>query len=138
MADSEMYDFLSNATPDYEYTLDIPCFDIVREDGEKYIENNEADDQSEESIILSDDSVFYVSVIYRDLTRSQAGTIFSLYHDSDKACGTAKSFWWQPITSYDGHTYVVKFRGSLGRFYQNYLRYGFATITLKVIGRKPD
>jgi hypothetical protein len=138
MAAFEMYDFLSDAVPDVEQTLTVDPQEIIFEEGEKAIEQHEGDDNSEESIILSTSTVFYVTLIWKNISQSDAGTIFNFYHSADYGCGTAKSFWWTPPSSYDGHTYVVKFRGPLKRAYFPRLRYACPSVVLRIIGRKPD
>lgn len=138
MAAYEIYDFVDDKVPDVEQTLIVSPQQVIFEDGEKNIEQHEGDDDSEESIILSSDTVFYVRLGWQNISQSDAGTIFNFYHSSSYGCGTAKSFWWTPPSSYDGHTYVVKFRGPLGRSYFPRIRYAIPSIVLRVIGRKPD
>ncbi len=137
MADFEIYDFVSTVVPDYSATtLSLKPQGVIIEDGGKDIAIHESRGGPEEAIILSDQSVFHVSLPFTALTASDSGTIFDMYHDTAKACGTSKSFKWAHPT--DGHTYVVKFRDNLQRFKQNAAIYGFTTLRLKVIGRIAD
>jgi len=132
-----MYDYLEDKTPDSPtITLSVTPQGTIYEDGAKNIEIHEADDDSEEAVILSTKTIFYVQLQWTAITEDEVGTIFDIYHDPDKACGTAKSIYWQHPT--DGHTYVVKFRSNLKKFKLNPPIYGVATLNLKVIGRKPD
>jgi hypothetical protein len=139
MAAAEMYNYLENAVPDYAaVTLTLSPDEVVREVGKKNVEIHEGDDGSEEACVISSDTIFYVYLIFSQLSRADSGTIFDFYHDANKGCGIARSFYWTPPADFDGHTYVVKFRCDLDRFYKNYQTYGFASLILKVIGRKPD
>lgn len=138
MANAEMYDYLEDGTPDVGETLSVDPQGIVFETGQKKIVIHEGDDVSEERIILSDKSIFYAELQFKALSQSNAGTIFDLYHNTSRGCGEGKSFWWTPPADYDGHTYVVRFVGSLKRFYQAILIYGFGILTLKILNRKPD
>ena len=137
MADKEMYDYISTVTPDYSTTtLSLTPQGVIVEDGSKNVNINEGYGGAEEAVILSSQSVFYVSLQWNAISQSDSGTIFDFYHDIAKACGTARSFKWLHPT--DGHTYVVKFRESLKRFKQNAAIYGFSTLQFKVIGRIAD
>lgn len=137
MAEYEIYDYVSAVTPDYSATtLTLRPQGIIYEDGSKAIEIHEGRDGSEEAIILSDVSVFFIRLQWKAISASESGDIFDMYHDSTKACGIARSFPWQHPT--DGHTYVVKFRDVLSRFKENAAIYGFSTLRLKVMGRIDD
>ncbi len=136
MAAFEMYDYVSTIAPDVDVTLSVTPQGVIVEDGLKNISVHEFIDGSEETIIMSDQSIFHVSLQWNALSESDSGTIFDIYHDANKACGTAKSFKWSHPT--DGHTYVVKFRDSLRRFKHNAPIWGFYTLRLKVIGSIAD
>lgn len=135
MSASEIYDFVSLATPDYNYVLVIKAQGTLTEDGGKNQVVHLADDDSEEIITLSSSSVFYVSWDWGTLSESNAGTIFDLYHDPTKANGMANSFKW---LSHDGHTYVVRFDGKLPRTRQSARQWGFSGVVLKILGRIAD
>ena len=137
MAATEIYDYVSDAVPDSPtVTLSIAPQGIIWEIGDKLVEIHTADDRSEEAIIFSSDSVFFVTLQWNALSVSDIGTIFDIYHDANKACGIAKSFYWQHPT--DGHYYVVKFRDTFQKLQANINIYGIASLKLKIIGRKPD
>ncbi len=137
MAEFEMYDYVQSVNADYDTTtLSLRPQGVIYEDGSKSVEIHEGRDGSEEAVILSDQSVFYVRLQWNAISASESGDIFDLYHDPVKAAGTARSFKWEHPT--DGHTYVVKFRDTLSRFKQNAAIYGFTTLRLKVMGRRPD
>ena len=133
MAASEIYDFVSVATPDYDYTLEIRAQGILTEEGYKNQIVHLADDISaEERITLSTGSVFSVSWAWNILSEDNAGTIFDLYHDPLKADGIANSFKW---LSHDGHTYVVRFDCKLPRTRQSARQWGFSSVRLKILGK---
>ena len=71
------------------------------------------DDGSEERVSLSDDSIFYCTLIWTYKNASDAGTIMDFFHDAAKGNGNAESFKWTHPT--DGHSYVVRFDGPLDR-----------------------
>ena len=92
------------------------------------------DDGSEERISLSDDSIFYCTLIWQYRNESDAGTIMDFYHDAAKGNGNAESFKWaHPI---DGHTYVVRFDGKLPRQLHSTgtTTFSFQNIRLRVLG----
>jgi len=132
---SEMYDFCSLATPDYNYTLVIKAQGTVLEDTSKNQSTNLADDDTEEVITHSDKSIFWVSWDWSLLTEANSGIIFDLYHDNAKAKGIARTFKW---LSYDGHTYVVRFDCKLKRTIRLCTQFGISGIVLKIKGRIAD
>ena len=132
---SEPYDFLSILTPDYDYTLSLTAQDIVTEEGYKNQKAHLADDNSEEVVTLSSGSIFYVTIPYTILSESDSGTIHDLYHDPVKANGMGRTF---KFLSYDGHTYVVRFNGKLGRTAGPGIRWGVPSISLRLKGKIAD
>lgn len=136
----EMYDYVSTIAADYDYTLSIAPHRQLIELGEKNIKIKEYDDDSETRIIRSSTTVFFVTLEWTYLSESNAGLIFSLYHDSAKACGTAKSFKWTNYSepSARRHTYVVRFAVPLPRSIIPAQLYGYNSIQLKVLGRIAD
>jgi hypothetical protein len=135
-----MYDYLSTISADYNYTLSIAPHRQLVEQGEKNIKIKEYDDDSETRIIRSTQTVFFVTLEWDYLSESNAGIIFGLYHDSAKACGTAKTFKWLNYAepSARRHTYVVRFAVPLSRSIIPAQLYGYASIQLKVLGRIAD
>lgn len=140
MANAEMYDYLSTITPDYAYTLDIAPHRQMVEVGRKNAKIKEYDDDGESRIVISSQSVFYVTLEWTYLDESDAGTIFDLYHDSAKANGEAKTFRWRNYgePSASRHVYVVRFADDLPRSIIPACLYGYAGIKLKVLGRIAD
>lgn len=135
MAASEPYDFLSTITPDYNYTLTIKAQETFVEDGFKNQIVHLADDNSEEVITLSSGSIFYATIPLTLLSESDSGTVHDLYHDPSKANGMGRTFKW---SSHDGHTYVVRFNGKLGRTVGPGILYGIPSISFRLMGRIAD
>lgn len=140
MAAAEMYDYLPDAIPDVSDELDcrvIMPTAIGFEEGDKNTVIIEGDDESEERIVISTQSIFIGPIQWLNLTRDEAGTIFDLYHSTSKACGEGNAFYLIPPTNYDGHTYVARFIGKFKRIYrENQIWDVFANF--KILGRKPD
>lgn len=133
MAAREMYDYLSSATADNNYTLNVSPNKVIVEEGSKKQLVRIGDDGSEERISFSDDSIFYVTLIWTYKNESDAGTIMDFYHDADKGNGIAETFKW---LSPDGHIYTVRFDGPLRRqlIATNGIRYDFPSVRLRVVG----
>ena len=135
MSASEIYDFVSTITPNYDYTLTIKAQGIITEEGYKNQVIHLADDNSEERITLSTNSIFYVSWGWAQLSEADSGTIFDLYHDPVKANGMGRSFKW---TGHDGHTYVVRFAMNLSRSGIAVSKWGMPGVKLRILGRIAD
>ncbi|MFH1738317.1 MAG: hypothetical protein ABIH23_04870 [bacterium] len=136
MSASEMYDFLSAITPAYDYTLTLAAQGPIRIIGTANQVVQLGDDESEIIISLDDSSVFHVFYPFKALTESDAGTIFDLYHDTNKANKRANTFKWTHPT--DGHTYVVRFDCDLEQVKYLTQIYGYGEICFKVKGRIND
>ncbi|MEW5803721.1 MAG: hypothetical protein AB1847_16630 [bacterium] len=133
-----MYDFLTDVTADYSATLSVDPQDVITISGEKEVEIHRGRGRSEERIILSDQSRFWVKLQWRVLSEADHSTLFDFYHDPAKGCGTGRTFWWQPPAQYEtSHVYVVRFDCRWESFMQNYKNYGIANLLLYVAGRKP-
>jgi len=128
----EPYDYMSIVTPDYDYTLVIKAQGNVTEEGYKNQVIHLADDNTEERITLSTNSIFYISWDWGLLSESDSGTIFDLYHDPVKANGVARSF---KLTAYDGHDYVVRFAMNLQRTGNSVKRWGLPGVKMRILGR---
>jgi hypothetical protein len=141
MAAKEMYDYLSAVTPDVtSFTLGVSPYDVVpqgsiREAGGKNQVVHTADDDSEERISFSAAPSFRVRIAFETLTEAEAGTLMDVYYDTAKADGMLKTFKWAHP---DGHTYVVRFDCDMERVRKRADVYGFAEITLRVLGRIND
>lgn len=134
MAAKEMFDYLDAATADYTTaTFNVTPQQVMNEIGTKNQVVHTADDNSEEYISFSNDSIFFVTLQWEILTESDAGTIIDFFHDAAKGNGITRTFYWEhPV---DGHTYVVRFNGELSRSITHPELYGIAQIQLKVVGK---
>lgn len=133
-----MYNFLTDVNPDYEATLTVDPQNVITISGQKEVSIHQGRGLSEERVILSDQSQFRIKLQWRYLSEADHSTLFDFYHDPDKGCGRASSFWWEPPAQYDSHTYVVRFDSLWESFLQNYKNYGLASLLLYVLGRKAE
>ena len=140
MAAYEIWDYLSATpvTPDYNATLSVTPRRVLVEDGRKNQIVNRGDDESEEIISLSDDSVFHVELQWPNITEADAGTIFDWYHDTAKANGKKRSFkWTNSFEVADPHTYTVRFDSPLQRKRIVPNEHDITSVRFKVLGRAP-
>lgn len=139
MAAKEIWDYLSATpvTPDYNATLTVYPQRVLVEEGEKNQVVHLGDDDSEEVISFSDDSIFFVELHWDDgISESDAGTIIDFYHDSAKANGRARSFKWTNYSEIsDEHTYVVRFASALHRRRRPPTIHEIANVRLRILGR---
>ena len=135
MAASEVYDYISTITPDYNAAIGIlPQGEIVEESLKSGIVHIGVDG-SEERIAFGTASTFFININWNQLTESNSGTIMDFYNDSAKANGMQRSF---KYTWGDGHTYVVRFASALPRSGNAMSRLGIKNIRLKILGRIAD
>ena len=138
MPEYEMWDYLSEVSANYDYTLDLKRRMGITEDGDKNQIVHEADDETEEVVQLSDSSIFYVMLRVSLLKPDESGTIYDLWHNSNKANGRARSWYWVHYGERtDQHTYTVKFASSIPRSMDG-LIHGIESIRLKILGRAPS
>lgn len=142
MAAHEPYDYIDEATPDVDITLGVTPYDIqpqgeIKDVGRKNQTIHKGEDRSEERISLGDDeSEFVVSFPYEFLTTSEAGIVYDFFHDTAKGNGIVSTWkWYNPD---DSHTYVVRFDCDLERVRKAYDIYGYASITLRILGKVLD
>ena len=135
----EIWDYLSTTPilPDYNFILDVAPQRVLYEVGRKNQVVQLSDDDSEAVISFSDNSIFFVRLLWEVLNETDAGIIFDFYHDSNKGNGMARSFKWQDHGIVDQHTYVVRFASDVVRNIKLASIFGFAEITLKILGRAP-
>ncbi|MEW5803480.1 MAG: hypothetical protein AB1847_15415 [bacterium] len=131
-----MYDFLDDVNPDYAFTLSVDPQEVMVISGEKEVEIHRGRGRSEERVILSDQSRFWAKLQWRVMNEADHSTLFDFYHDPNKGCGTARTFFWAPPPQYDSHIYVVRFDCRWESFMQNYKNYGVANLLFSVAGRK--
>jgi hypothetical protein len=132
MAITTIFDLVPRAVPTYDGTLSVNPQHSLIEKGSKNQKIHIADDGSEEFIGKSSDVSYYFVLKWNTINEEDAGTILDLWSDPDKADGSRRSFKWVHPT--DGHTYVVRFEGDIERSMRRGKLFGFASITLKVIG----
>ena len=139
MAAQEMWDYLSATpvTPDYNFEMSVKPQKLLLEDGQKTQIVHLGDDNSEEVISFSDDSIFYVTLQWTALSEADAGTIYDFYHDTAKGNGIARSFKWTNYAETDQHTYTVRFASPLPRKIMTGNIHRYLDITIKVLGRAP-
>lgn len=134
-----VYDHVTDQIPDYEATLNVCPSEIgIVSGGNKGIEVHRGRGRSEERVILSDVSLFWFKLIWNGMSEDDHSTIFDWYHDPDKACRTAKTFWWTPPIDYDSHIYVVRFDTQWESMMKIYKAYGIAAMLLYVNGRRSE
>lgn len=136
MSDKEPYDYIDVAVPDNDVTLSVTMQGTITENSTKNQVPHVGDDGSVEVVTLADASIFYISVPWKKLTSSDAGTIMDFWHSSAKGHGRAKTF---KLVHSDGHTYVVRFWSDLSRsLYAAKGRHGVPDIVFKIEGRIAD
>jgi len=138
MANWEMWDELSEVSPDYDYLLDIRPTTQLTEEGDCSQVVHEGDDNSDAVVTISSTSVFYVGLQFENASESDSGTIMDLYHDPDKANRRANSFKWKHYgEESDPHDYTVKFASAPKRTVKTPFNVSIDVIKLKVLGRAP-
>ena len=133
-----MIDYLSQKTADYAYLLDIPPQDVMVESGDKKQIVHEFDDGSIAVASKSTDSYFNVELQFGVLTVAEAEEIIDLWHDTNKANGRARTFYWEhPI---EGTVYTVRQLALIKRSqaHQNYLLAQISGMILNVEGVAPS
>lgn len=135
MAAIEIWDHLSSdavaANTTETFTVDPQR--ILTESGEKYQTVKIGDDDSEERISFSNQTVFKLHLQWDVLNEADSGTIFDFWHSTAYGCGTYRSFRYTHPT--DTHTYTVRFDSPLTRQIVPGSIYSVNEIVLKVLGR---
>jgi hypothetical protein len=132
MAASEVYDFVSVATPDYNAEIGILPQGEIQEQSAKNQKVHYGVDGSEKVVSFESNFIFYISIGWKSLSEADSGTIFDWYNDPLKANGTQRSF---KYIWGDGHTYVVRFVDKLSRVGQLVSLYGISGVKLKILGK---
>jgi len=139
MAAQEMYDYLSDMTADYNYTLSVKPYTVMPFISKKAQIIHKKDDGSIRAYAISTGSKFEIQLDYSGVTQDDHGTIFDLWNDPVKANGSQNTFYFaHPL---DGHTYVVRFLSDLESEYRQQLgtrRIPIKPISLYVEGRKAE
>lgn len=129
----KMADYLDVVSPDYAGTLSVCPQRVMTEQGAKNIDIHQADNGDEIRVILSDTSIYYLTMEWEVLEEADSETIMDFWADTAKANGAAYSFLFPHPT--DGNTYVVRFDTDPGREIQTGTTYGITQIRLRVLGK---
>jgi hypothetical protein len=139
MSEKTMADYLSSVTADYTTTeLSINPHDVLVESGGKNQSVHIFSDGQRGVVTIGDgDSTFEATCLWNNLSVSDEGTIKDFFHDTGKAYGLSRSFYWQHPT--DGNTYTVKFLSGLITEIRGRVpgRKSVQQLRLHVIGVKP-
>lgn len=138
IAPGELANYLSEATADYSYVLDIPPQNVMDVTGDKKQIIHEFDDGSIAVASKSNQSYFDLAVEWDVLEPDDADAIFDLWHDEDKANGRENTFYWEhPI---ELNVYTVRFITNIKRTqsHQNYLLASISGAVLRVVGYAPS
>jgi len=133
-----MSDYLSEVEADYAYVFDIPPQNIMDEDGAKNQIIHTFDDGSISVVSKSTVSRFTIQLQFDVLEETDADTIIDLWHDTEKANGSERTFYWEhPI---EGTVYTVRQLALIKRSqaHQNYLLAQISGMVLNVEGVAPS
>ena len=111
MVDMSVY--LETKVADYTATtLSISPHDMLVEEGQKRQYFHEFD-SGDLDVVTTSGSFFTVQLQWDFLNNADAAAILDLYHNTAKANGKKKTFYWlHPV---DGNTYVVRFNSDLSQ-----------------------
>lgn len=134
---SDMSTYLSDVAADYTTTsLAVTPQNVMPEEGDFNQVVRKMDDGSHVVTTLSG-SIFTVTLQWTYLSSTDAQTILDFYHDTAKAKGRERTFYWlHPV---DGNYYTVRFLGPLRRVYKSNMPNGteISEMQLEVVGNKP-
>lgn len=109
-----MADYFSTVTADYTAaTLDIPPHVELWEECRKEQFVHKFSDGQRGTVTLSNQAQYEVTLQWKFLSPTDAGTIIDLYNSATKANGMARSFYWSHPS--DGQDYTVKFAEPLSQ-----------------------
>ena len=130
-------DYLSDKTADYNYTLNIACYAMLPETGNKKQIIHEMDDGSVKVASMSAASWYDIEVDFFLQTTTDATVLFELYNNPNYANGSERTFYWTHPR--DLTTYTVRFMSPVKRVhYSNYPNYIIIEpVTMRVEGTKP-
>ena len=132
MAAKEMYDYLSNVTPDYTTALNIKPSGTIKEIGFMNQQVDVYDDGSETRISWDNDPIFHVEIEWQYLSEADCGTVIDHYYAVAKGNGRARTIRWTHPT--DGHDYCVRFDCDMPRNISQPEIYSIPPIRFKVLG----
>ena len=132
-----MYRYLTAKTADYTATiLDIPSQVSLPQTGDKNQVIHDFDDYSVAVVGLSSGNIFDIQLQWSYVSIPNKATLMSFWHDTTKADGYRRSFYWKHPT--DDHTYTVRFTSSLTTDERPGGLHGIPTVSLRVEGNKPS
>jgi len=130
-----MFNYLPTKIADYTATtLTVTPQQTMTESGERRQIVHEFDDGSVDVVGVSDQSYFTVTLQWTYLPDADCSTILDFWHDTMKANGRKRTFYWQHPT--DTKTYVVRFMSPLSKTYTQGMLQGINSCTLRVEGVK--
>lgn len=139
MANFEIWDFLSSDVVSADTTFDLGDSTMpvpqgtIPETGFKNQIIHYADDNSEEVVTYSNESVFHLTNVWPVLTESESGELFNFWHSTGIANGVSRKFRYTHPT--DGHTYTNRFVSEIVRVrYPGPIK-GVQAVTMRVLGR---
>ena len=137
MASHEIYDYLSEKTPDKDVTLSVDPQTVISGTGHKEVNIHMAvDGSAEERINMSGTGVIcHLGILYKLLNESDAGTVMQFWYDTDYGNGPTNSFKFNHAK--EGHVYVVRWDCDFERLtYPTF--YGNPVLRLRVLGKIAD
>lgn len=131
-----MYRYLTTVIADYDYTLNVIPQNVITTAGHKNQIVHSFEDGSDAVVEVSETSIFDVDLEWTDIPDTDRSTIFDLYHDSLKANGSARSFYWcHPVSNKE---YTVRFLSSLKTVYKPGLLIEIDVVKLRILGNAPS
>jgi len=138
---SILYNYLSYKTADSTSELEVDPQDVMILTSQKESSIHEGyEPYNEEIISFSGTKKYFLNLQFSTLSETDFEYIFDFFNDPDKADGNVRSFYYTPNNQFeDTYTYVCRFNiDTLSGFLKSYKTYGYANLTLKVLGRKID
>ena len=131
-----MYRYLTAKTADYTATiLDIPSQVSLPQTGDKNQVIHDFDDYSVAVVGLSSGSIFEIQLQWSYVSESNKDIIMDLWHNSSKADGRRRTFYWKHLTQ--NKTYTVRFTSPLTTEERPGNIMSVQTLSLRVEGNKP-
>lgn len=130
-------DYLSSATADYNYSLNLKCYVSIPKSGNKNQIIHEFDDGSVSVAAMTDGSWYDVEVYFFLQTPTNATILFELYNNPSYGNGSERTwYWYHPV---DKIYYTVRFMSKINivdeQKYKNFQL--VEKVTLRVEGTKP-
>jgi hypothetical protein len=131
-----MYRYLTAKAADYTATvLDIPSQVSLPQTGDKNQVAHDFDDYSVAVVGLSSGSIFDIQLQWSYVSEANKDIIMDFWHNSSKADGRRRTFYWQHPTQ--NKTYTVRFTSPLMTEERPGNIMSVQTLSLRVEGNKP-